>query len=96
MPTHDLVVLALDEIDAAMWRADNPELADAAHIICANGRGWDALRGLGQRMTVRPTTLILGEGAADAASIGGTEPPRAIRLSLQIAEHRRPAYLKGA
>lgn len=91
MPTQELVVLCLDEVDAAMWRAENPELADAARIVL--GHDWEPVVDLVFE-GVWPFTVCLGWAAAQAAWIGGVNPPRAIRLALTLAEDRRPAYLK--
>lgn len=91
MPYEDrLVVLALHERDAKEWKREHPELAADARVVLANGRGWDALRG------IVPTALALGEMAGADASIAGSEPPRHVRLALEVAEGRMPHVLKVA
>lgn len=89
MPYEDrLVVLALHQRDADEWKREHPELADDVRIIIAGDKGWDALRG------IVPTALALAPMAACTASIAGYEPPRHIRIALEVAEHRRPHILK--
>lgn len=85
MAPTDFVVLALDARDADNWRHEHPELADTARIVVANGKGWAALRG------IVPSALSIGEAAAKHVDIGGSWPPRSVRLALEVAERRRLA-----
>lgn len=85
-----LVVLALTDFDAECWRRENPDLADEAHIIVANGRGWRALGG------IYPTTLVLACDAARDGSIGGTRMPAILKFWLIGSELRMPEYLRAA
>lgn len=87
MPHPDMVALVLDELDAEQFRDEFPELADETHIIIAGDRGWSALAG------IVPTTVALGYAAGLTGHIGGTEPPRHIRLALLVAGHRKPGYI---
>lgn len=82
-----LVALVLDDLDAEQFKDEHPELADETTIIIAGNRGWSALNG------IVPTTVTLGYAAGLTGHIGGTNPPRHIRLALTMAERHQPAYL---
>lgn len=84
-----LVALVLDDLDAEQFRDEHPELADETIIIIAGNQGWAALNG------IVPTTVTLGYAAGLTGGIGGTNPPRHVRLALTVAAHRAPAYLQA-
>lgn len=85
--SHGMVALVLDDLDAEQWVEENPELADETIIVTAGAKGWNALTG------IIPTTLALGYAAGLTAHIGGTNPPRHVRLALLLSAHRAPAYI---
>jgi hypothetical protein len=89
MSKTDFVVLALDSADADAWRLEHPELAHNVRVVLAEGRGWEAVRGM------RLSALSLAPGAAADANIGGTEPPLFTRVNLRVQERYAARALAG-